>query len=74
MNQSPYYGNANNPYGQAGQPQAYPYYQGQNPQINQSRNSGNMAAQAIQTASMARQNNLNPNTYENEYVNNKNSG
>ena len=57
MNQSPYYGNANNPYGQAGQPQAYPYYQDQNPQINQSRNSGNMAAQAFQTASMAKQKN-----------------
>lgn len=50
MNQSPYYGNTNNPYGQA-----------QNPQANQSRNSGNIATQAIQAASMARQNNLNPN-------------
>lgn len=50
MNQSPYYGNTNNPYGQA-----------QNPQTNQSRNSGNIATQAIQAASMARQNNLNPN-------------
>lgn len=53
MNQSPYYGNTNNPYGQAQNPQTN--------QTNQSRNSGNIATQAIQAASMARQNNLNPN-------------
>lgn len=78
MNQSPYYGNTNNPYGQAqpnsyGQPQNNPYGQAQSPQINQSRNSGNIATQAIQAATMARQNNLNPNTEEHGYGD-KNTG